>query len=62
MLSRINELVARCAALGPEAPVDVDQAALRVTLDVIGLAGFGHDYQSVKQDKPAYDHLLVGGD
>jgi hypothetical protein len=30
-----------------------------VTLDIIGLAGFGHDYQSVKQDVPAYDHLLV---
>ncbi|KAI8464712.1 MAG: cytochrome P450 [Monoraphidium minutum] len=58
ILSRINELVMRVAAQGPEASVDVDQAALRVTLDVIGLAGFGHDYQSVKQDKPAYDHLL----
>ena len=55
---RNKQLVARCAALGPEASIDVDQAALRVTLDVIGLAGFGHDYQSVKQDKPAYDHLL----
>jgi hypothetical protein len=59
ILTRINELTARIAALGPEAAVDVDQAALRVTLDVIGLAGFGHDYQSVKQDKPAYNHLLV---
>ncbi|KAI8477013.1 MAG: cytochrome P450 [Monoraphidium minutum] len=58
ILSRINELVARVAAQGPAASVDVDQAALRVTLDVIGLAGFGHDYRSVKQDSPAYDHLL----
>ncbi len=58
IISRINELVSRVSAQGPEASIDVDQAALRVTLDVIGLAGFGHDYQSVKQDKPAYDHLL----
>jgi cytochrome P450 len=61
ILSRINELVSRVSAQGPDASIDVDQAALRVTLDVIGLAGFGHDYQSVKQDKPAYDHLLVRG-
>lgn len=58
VLSRVNELCGRLAALGPEASVDVDQAALRVTLDVIGLAGFGHDYGSVRQDTPAYDHLL----
>jgi cytochrome P450 len=58
VLSRVNELCGRLAALGPQASVDVDQAALRVTLDVIGLAGFGHDYGSVKQDTPAYDHLL----
>jgi hypothetical protein len=32
-----------------------------VTLDIIGLAGFGHDYQSVKQDAPQYGHLLVSG-
>ena len=55
----LPQLAARVAALGPKASIDVDQAALRVTLDVIGLAGFGHDYQSVKQDKPEYDHLLV---
>jgi hypothetical protein len=30
-------LVERIAAQGPAASVDVDQAALRVTLDVIGL-------------------------
>ena len=53
------QLIARMAAQGPEASVDVDQAALRVTLDIIGLAGFGHDYGSVKQDVPPYDHLLV---
>ncbi|GBF93726.1 cytochrome P450 [Raphidocelis subcapitata] len=58
ILGRINELVARVAAQGPDASIDVDQAALRVTLDVIGLAGFGHDYGSVRQDTPPYDHLL----
>lgn len=58
VVDRVNELMTRMAAQGPEASIDVDQAALRVTLDIIGLAGFGHDYQSVKQDVPPYDHLL----
>eukprot|EP00878_Enallax_costatus_P000395 GHUV01000482.1.p1 GENE.GHUV01000482.1~~GHUV01000482.1.p1 ORF type:complete len:459 (+),score=124.68 GHUV01000482.1:1092-2468(+) len=58
VLNRVNQLVERVTAQGPGTAVDVDQAALRVTLDVIGLAGFGHDYNSVSQDTPAYDHLL----
>ncbi|KAI8464092.1 MAG: cytochrome P450 [Monoraphidium minutum] len=58
VVSRVNELIGRMAVQGPEASIDVDQAALRVTLDIIGLAGFGHDYESVKQDVPPYDHLL----
>uniref|UniRef100_A0A383VEH9 Cytochrome P450 n=1 Tax=Tetradesmus obliquus TaxID=3088 RepID=A0A383VEH9_TETOB len=58
VLGRINQLCERLAAAGPGTSIDVDQAALRVTLDVIGLAGFGHDYASVSQDTPAYDHLL----
>jgi cytochrome P450 len=37
VLGRVNQLVARIAAQGPGASIDVDQAALRVTLDVIGL-------------------------
>jgi cytochrome P450 len=37
VLSRINQLVDRIAAQGAGASIDVDQAALRVTLDVIGL-------------------------
>jgi hypothetical protein len=37
VLDRINHLINRLGALGPDASVDVDQAALRVTLDVIGL-------------------------
>lgn len=37
VLGRINELIKRLEALGPAASIDVDQAALRVTLDVIGL-------------------------
>ena len=37
ILSKVNQLLGRVAALGPEASIDVDQAALRVTLDVIGL-------------------------
>uniref|UniRef100_A0A383W692 Cytochrome P450 n=1 Tax=Tetradesmus obliquus TaxID=3088 RepID=A0A383W692_TETOB len=58
VLGRINQLIARLEALGPDVAVDVDQAALRVTLDVIGLAGFNHDYDCVSQDVPAYDHLI----
>jgi hypothetical protein len=37
VLSRVNALLERLHALGPAAAIDVDQAALRVTLDVIGL-------------------------
>jgi cytochrome P450 len=59
ILDRVNTVITRAAKLGPEASIDVDQLALRVTLDVIGLAGFGHDYQSVEKDVPEYDHLLV---
>jgi cytochrome P450 len=58
VVSRVNRVISRAAALGADASIDVDQLALRVTLDVIGLAGFGHDYQSVEQDVPPYDHLL----
>jgi hypothetical protein len=36
-LGRINQLCDRLAAAGPGTAIDVDQAALRVTLDVIGL-------------------------
>jgi cytochrome P450 len=39
VLSRVNQVLVRVAAQGPAASVDVDQAALRVTLDVIGLVG-----------------------
>lgn len=58
VLGKINELVDRLTVLGPKRSVDVDQAALRVTLDVVGLAAFGHDYEAVKQDTPAYSHML----
>jgi hypothetical protein len=37
VLGRINQLIGRLQVLGPDASIDVDQAALRVTLDVIGL-------------------------
>ena len=58
VLGRINQLIARLEALGPAASIDVDQAALRVTLDVIGLAGFNHDYGCVHKDVPEYEHLI----
>jgi cytochrome P450 len=37
VLARVNQLVDRIEAQGAAASIDVDQAALRVTLDVIGL-------------------------
>lgn len=37
VVQRCNEVVNRAAKLGPDASIDVDQLALRVTLDVIGL-------------------------
>ncbi|GMH38538.1 hypothetical protein BSKO_06422 [Bryopsis sp. KO-2023] len=58
VLGKINELLDRLRALGPEESVDVDQAALRVTLDVVGLAAFGHDFEAVKQDHPEPSHML----
>eukprot|EP00878_Enallax_costatus_P001345 GHUV01001492.1.p1 GENE.GHUV01001492.1~~GHUV01001492.1.p1 ORF type:complete len:559 (+),score=128.36 GHUV01001492.1:1110-2786(+) len=58
VLGRINQLIGRLEALGPQASIDVDQAALRVTLDVIGLAGFNHDYGCVHKDVPEYEHLI----
>lgn len=42
VLDRVNEVVTRAAKLGPEASIDVDQLALRVTLDVIGLVSSLH--------------------
>lgn len=41
VLGRINQLIGRLESLGPQASIDVDQAALRVTLDVIGLVRDG---------------------
>ncbi|KAF6250399.1 cytochrome P450 [Scenedesmus sp. NREL 46B-D3] len=58
ILERVNEVVRRSAKLGPKASIDVDQTALRVTLDVIGLAGFNHDYGCVHKDVPEYEHLI----
>eukprot|EP00878_Enallax_costatus_P004731 GHUV01004980.1.p1 GENE.GHUV01004980.1~~GHUV01004980.1.p1 ORF type:complete len:543 (+),score=147.42 GHUV01004980.1:709-2337(+) len=58
ILNRVNEVVQRTAKLGPQASIDVDQTALRVTLDVIGLAGFNHDYGCVHKDVPEYEHLI----
>ena len=37
ILEKVNEVVVRSARLGPQASIDVDQTALRVTLDIIGL-------------------------
>lgn len=37
VVQRCNEVVSRAAKLGSDASIDVDQLALRVTLDVIGL-------------------------
>jgi cytochrome P450 len=46
VLGRVNQLVARIAAQGPGASIDVDQAALRVTLDVIGLVSSSEQHCS----------------
>jgi len=58
VLERVNDLVERLEVMGPDRSVDMDQAALRVTLDVIGLAAFGHDFECVKQGVPDRHHLL----
>ena len=38
-VNKITAMMDRIRALGPGASVDVDQMALRITLDVIGLVG-----------------------
>ncbi|KAL6749937.1 cytochrome P450 [Haematococcus lacustris] len=64
MVHQLAELSDACAATGnPPLIVDVDQMAARVTLDVIGLTGFGKDLHSLDQGadcvQPAPDdHLL----
>jgi hypothetical protein len=49
VLGTINQLIERLHALGPEASIDVDQAALRVTLDVIGLVSSSREPDSKGQ-------------
>jgi len=59
VLERVNYMVNKLregAKTGQS--IDMDRAALRVTLDVIGLAAFGHDFECVKQGVPNRDHLL----
>ncbi|PNH05794.1 Cytochrome P450 72C1 [Tetrabaena socialis] len=55
---RTGELVQWLQRVGPAEAVDVDQAALRVTLDVIGLTAFGHDYGCVRLQAVPPSHLL----
>ncbi|KXZ56708.1 hypothetical protein GPECTOR_1g638 [Gonium pectorale] len=55
---RTYELVAWLRRVGPKESVDVDQAALKVTLDVIGLTAFGHDYGCVRLAEVPPSHLL----
>ncbi|CAD7695564.1 unnamed protein product [Ostreobium quekettii] len=59
VLERVNDMVKKLGE-GAETgqSIDMDRAALRVTLDVIGLAAFGHDFECVKQGVPNRDHLL----
>jgi hypothetical protein len=49
-VSKAEELVARLEGLPLGTAVDVDQAALRVTLDVIGLVGGEGSRGSQRQD------------
>ncbi|EFJ42950.1 hypothetical protein VOLCADRAFT_96865 [Volvox carteri f. nagariensis] len=55
---RTGELLEWLRGVGPLESVDVDQAALRVTLDVIGLSAFGHDYGCTRLQQVPYNHLL----
>ncbi|KAG2443022.1 hypothetical protein HYH02_009438 [Chlamydomonas schloesseri] len=55
---RTSVLLEWLRSLGPAASVDVDQAALRVTLDVIGLTAFGHDYGCVRLREVPPEHLI----
>ena len=44
----VSQLVLILKSKGPKTVVDMDHAALRVTLDVIGQVGFGKDFGATK--------------
>ncbi|KAK9819257.1 hypothetical protein WJX81_005098 [Elliptochloris bilobata] len=48
VVSVAGQLVSALKALGPEAVVDMDRAAQRESLDVIGRVGFGKDYGATR--------------
>jgi hypothetical protein len=57
VVQRCNEVVNRAAKLGADASIDVDQLALRVTLDVIGLVSSHAKLTAVAQPKHTSAHL-----
>ncbi len=52
MLSVANKLLARWDAAAPEGTVDVPGDMTRLTLDTIGLCGFGFDFESFERAEP----------
>ncbi len=48
MQNTVSQLIANLKSKGPDDVVDMDHAALRVTLDVIGQVGFGKDFGATR--------------
>ncbi|KAK9812852.1 hypothetical protein WJX72_004712 [[Myrmecia] bisecta] len=44
---KAHSLADAIAAVGSKQSVDMDEAGMRLTLDIVGLAGFGHDFGAV---------------
>ena len=66
MVHANNQLIEILKARGPEAAVDIDNAASRITLDVIGRVGFDKDFHATEtlddtKINRALDLMTAGG-
>lgn len=65
MVHANNQLIKILKARGPEAAIDMDNAASRVTLDVIGRVGFDKDFHATQNlndavTNRAFDLMTAG--
>ena len=65
MVHANNQLIKKLEARGPEVVVDIDNAASRITLDVIGRVGFDKDFRATEtldniEINRAFDLMTAG--
>lgn len=65
MVHANNQLIDILKARGPDAVVDMDNAASRITLDVIGMVGFQKDFHATESlddesTNRAFDLMTAG--